>query len=253
MAIAAIPGIIALVSHSSGGAILSTAGGGYVSGTLIPASIVAGAPAVAIGAVAVTAAVVVGYLYLHGVPPGIAEVLVSKGAATVAAAAGNGAATATWASSTAQAAGTVSTAVGSPVIVVPVAVIAGTLVALAAVGYVAYTQSEEVKKIVDDAYEDFRNATGDSRSKVDELVTDLKTAFEKVFFATKAYAKDASAYVTNAAKNVAETVDDAFETAKTSVTAQMVRAKASVTEMADKVAHKTENAWKDFQQRNSEG
>lgn len=233
MAIAAIPGMIALVSHSSGGAMLSTAGGGYVSGTLIPASIVAGAPAVAIGAVAVTAAVAAGYLYLHGVPPGIAEILVSKGAATVAGAAGKGAAAATAATSATQATSAVSAAVATPVISVPVAYVAVTLVALAAVGYVAYTHSEEVKNVVDGAYADFRNATDDSRSKVDGLVSDLKSAFDKVLAATKTYATEASAYASSVAKNVADSLDDAYEAAKTGVSAHMEKAKASVGEFVD--------------------
>lgn len=251
MAIVGIPGIIYLVSHSSGGAMLSTAGG-YVAGTLIPASVVASAPAIAIGAVTVTAAVATGYLCLHGVPPAIVEILVSKGAATVVAT-GKGAVAATAATSAAQAATGVSATAAAPVIAVPVALVAGTLLALAAVGFVAYTQSEEVKKAVDDAYEEFLNAKDDSRSKLDALVLDLKGAFAKALNATKAYASEASAYASTVAMNVASTLDDAYEAAKTGVSAQMVKAKATVSEMAEKVASKTDSTWKEFQQRKSEG
>jgi len=98
MAIFAVPfSTIYLVPHVGGGAIVH-AGGGYVAGTLIPASVVnaattatsvlasAGGSAVALGsnpvvlgAAAVTAAAVGAYCYFYGVPAPVEALLVKAG------------------------------------------------------------------------------------------------------------------------------------------------------------------------------
>lgn len=153
MAFVAIPGLIALVPHASGGAILSTSAGGYVAGTLIPASVVAAAPAIAIGAVAVTAAAAGAYFYIHGIPLPLAELLAAKGITVKAGTTAAMAAAAAAAAVTDPIAATksVMTAVPAAVVVaVPAAKVVLVLAALAAVGYFAYTSSQDVKDAVDD-------------------------------------------------------------------------------------------------------
>jgi len=149
MAFVAIPGLIALVPHASGGAILSTSAGGYVAGTLIPASVVAAAPAIAIGAVAVTAAAAGAYFYIHGIPLPLAELLAAKGITVKAGATAAKAAAAV--TDPIAATKSVMTAVPAAVVVaVPAAKVVLVLAALAAVGYFAYTSSQDVKDAVDD-------------------------------------------------------------------------------------------------------
>ena len=202
MAILEIPGLIALVSHSSGGAILSTASGGYAANTLIPASIVAGAPAVAVGAIAVTAALAAGYLYLHGVPPGIAEVLFSKGVAASTSVAGSGAQAATAASTVTQATSAATAAAAAPGIAVPVAAAVTVLVALAAVGYVAYTQSEDVKNWVDKEYDKFRKAMGKKSTKPNSLAITLKNATQNEVMVPKRKGRSLLGHIWNILRNL---------------------------------------------------
>jgi hypothetical protein len=103
MTIAAVPFTsLALVAHSSGGAILSNAGS-YVAASYVPASVVGAfgsaaaalesigtaavglataCPPLTIGLVVVTTAAVGTYCYLNGVPAPVAETLVHAGLAT---------------------------------------------------------------------------------------------------------------------------------------------------------------------------
>ncbi|NMG17681.1 hypothetical protein [Aromatoleum bremense] len=118
-----IPGIVALVTHSSGGAMLSTVTGGYVAGTLIPASVVAAAP-IALAALTTVSVVAVGsYLYFHGIPAPVAETITSVGLGTTT---------------------TKGLAVGLPEL-------AAVLALLAAFGYVFYKTSDSFKGVVDGA------------------------------------------------------------------------------------------------------
>lgn len=100
MAIFAVPfSTIYLVPHVGGGAIVH-AGGGYVAGTLVPASVVSaattatsvlanagsslvalGSNPVVLGAAAVTAAAVGAYCYFYGVPAPVEVLLVKAGIA----------------------------------------------------------------------------------------------------------------------------------------------------------------------------
>jgi hypothetical protein len=150
MAFVAIPGLIALVPHASGGAILSTSAGGYVAGTLIPASVVAAAPAIAIGAVAVTAAAAGAYFYIHGIPLPLAELLAAKGITVKAGATAAKAAAAAVTDPIAATKSVMTAVPAAAVVAVPAAKVVLVLAALAAVGYFAYTSSQDVKDAVDD-------------------------------------------------------------------------------------------------------
>lgn len=193
MAILAIPGLVALVPHASGGAILSTSAGGYVAGTLIPASMVTAAPF--IGAVAVTAVAVAAgaYLYLHGVPTVLADVLIQKGAAiaTTAAEAVSEVAAPTVAS---KAATILAPAASTTSILVPLACVAAVLAALAAVGYYAYTHSETVKETVDDLASKARSAASENMNalKSTDLVDEFKAALAKFIESAKQFASEAA-------------------------------------------------------------
>ena len=212
MAFIAIPGLIALVSHSSGGAILSTAANGYLAGSLIPASVVAGAPLAALGAVLVVG--VGSYFYLHGIPVPIAEILAAKGLGT-SVASGSATATSVFAVSPAQ--------------------IVAVLLALAAVSYIAYTHSGAVKNAVD-------TATKKAKASTIETVVEIREALERVGTAasecTNIAVKGAKATVKNVAQAVDQVADKAKEGAATTVT--------HLKETFDQNADKMDSAWHDF-------
>lgn len=177
MAFVAIPGLIALVPHASGGAILSTSAGGYVAGTLIPASVVAAAPAIAIGAVAVTAAAVGAYFYIHGVPLPLAELLAAKGI-TVKAGATAAKAAAAVTDPIAATKSVMSAVPAAAVVAVPAAKVVLVLAALAAVGYVAYTSLQDVKDAVDDLVrkaEHEENGLAEKAGLIEEFRATLST------------------------------------------------------------------------------
>lgn len=233
MAILAVPGLIALVSHSSGGAMLSTSIGGYVAGTLIPASMVTAAPL--IGAVAITAvAVGVGaYLCLHGVPSVFADVLIQKGAAT--------ATTATEAVFEATAPTLASTAATIFVpsattasILVPLACVAAVLAALAAVGYYAYTHSEAVKETVDGLARKARSATAEQVDALQatDLVDDFKAAFTKFIEGSTQLASDAASLVKDKAKVVSDSVSQFAESASAGIATKLEEAKVAANKVA---------------------
>lgn len=236
MAIVAIPGLIALVQHSCGGLILSTSSGGYVAGTLIPASVVAAAPAIAVGAVAVTAAAAGMYFYLHGVPLPIAELLASKGIATEAAA------TAVKAAATDPLVAAKSLLTGTPAaasIAVPAAKVLLVLAALAAVGYVAYTTSQAVKDAIDDLAEKGRasaQAQGQAeQTEIAGLIAEFKSAVSKFVEAAKEVASDTASRVKDSAKSAADSVGCFAEKAADEASAHIDTLKAAAGKAAQKI------------------
>jgi hypothetical protein len=235
MAILAIPSLIALVAHSSGGAILSTSAGGYVAGTLIPASVVTAAPVIGVVAVTAVAVAAGAYLCLHGVPSVLADVLIQKGAATA-----TTATTATEAAIDAVAPAAASKAAailvpsGTTSILVPVACVAAVLIALAAVGYYAYTHSETVKETVDDLANKARSATAEQMDalKATELIDDFKAALARFVESAKQLASDAATRVKDTAKDVSDSVSQFAGSAAEEIAAEYEQAKAYLKKVA---------------------
>lgn len=191
MAIIAIPGLISLVSHSCGGAILSTAANGYVAGSLIPASVIAAAP-VALGTVMVVGAGA--YFYLHGIPAPIAEILAAKGLGTTLVAP-----SASVPIHTASAVAS-SHATGATVFAVSSAQIVAVLAALAVVSYIAYTHSDAVKNTIDTAAQKAKASTL-------ETVAEIREALEKVSIAAGEYTNNSVNGAKIKINDVVQTVD----------------------------------------------
>lgn len=242
MAFVAIPGLIALVQHSSGGLILSA--GGYLPGTLIPASVVAAAPALAVGAVAVTAAAAGAYFYLHGVPMPIAELLASKGI-TVKAATTAAKAAVTDPLTTAKSLATATPAAAS--IAVPAAKVVLVLVALAAVGYVAYTTSQAVKEAVDELADKVQASMQgqDEQSQSAGLVADFKSALSKLVTTAQEVASDTASRVKDTARGVADSVGRFAEKVADEASAQVDTLKTA----AGKASHKLGEAFQDLRSK----
>ncbi len=221
MAIIAIPGLIALVPHVGGGAILSSASSGYIAGTLIPASVVTAVPAV-LGTVLVAGAVAgSAYLYLHGIPAPIAEIFAAKGLGSFAAAA------ASPAVKTPVIAGS-PIATAAPAFVVPVAQIAAVLAGLAVVGYIAYTHSDTVKNAVDSAA---------AKVKANTLVTvaEIMDALKKATSATSECTAVVMGDAKNKISNLAHTLDQVADNMKENILTKATQLKESFDQGADKV------------------
>ena len=165
MAILTVAGL-ALVAHSSGGAILSY-GGSYLGGTYVGANVVSafataagvlsqmsvGAAAVATapatlpvvaGAVAIAAVAAGAYCYLHGIPAPVVEALSTAGVGSM----------------------------GAKGFMVPVAKLAPALIALGLAGYLAYV-----------VYKDFKAFEADYQARVAQPTGDIEIDAQTHHFA----------------------------------------------------------------------